>query len=122
MRDLHYFTEYLPNLMSTVFEGYYSCVFVSLIKFTYFDSGLAFFDFDILSLIRKDIYFFVLVFHFDYSAKLRGEAKRFRRSFASAFAFVFAVLSCAPDKTAMLRRLSQNHVHLSRQFVGKQAQ
>ena len=58
--------------MSTVFEDYYSCVFVSLIKFTYFDSGLVFFDFDTLSLIRKDIHTFVLVFHFDFSAKLRG--------------------------------------------------
>ena len=45
--------------MFTVFEEYYSCVFVSLIKFTYFDSGLVFFDFDILSLIRKDIYMFL---------------------------------------------------------------
>ena len=57
--------------MSTVFEQYYSCVFVSLIKFTYFDSGLVFFDFDILSLIRNDIYTFVLVFHLYFSAKLR---------------------------------------------------
>ena len=72
MRDLHYFSEYLPNLMSTVFEEYYSCVFVSLIKFTFFDPGLVFFGFDILSLIRKDIYIFVVVFHFDFSAKLSG--------------------------------------------------
>ena len=38
---------------------------MSLIKFTYFDSGLVFFDFDILSL-RKDMFIFVLVFHLDF--------------------------------------------------------
>ena len=67
MRDVHYFTEFLlPNLMSTVFEEYHSCVFVSLIKFTYFDSSLVSFNFDIFSLIRKDIYHlfncFILIF------------------------------------------------------------
>ena len=39
---------------------------MSLIKFTYFDSGLVFFDFDILSLIKKDMFIFVLVFHLDF--------------------------------------------------------
>ena len=103
MRDLYYFSEYLPNLMSTVFEEYFTVLplcFCITYKFPYFDSGLVFFDFDILSLIRKDICVFVLVFHFDFSAKFRDEAKRFRRSFASAFALVFVVLSSAPDKTS----------------------
>ena len=43
---------------------------VSLIKFTYFDSCLVFFDFDILSLKGRKIFFFVLVFHFKFTAYL----------------------------------------------------
>ena len=47
--------------MSTVFET------VSLIKFTYFDSCIVFFEFDILSLIKKKNIFicfsvFILIF------------------------------------------------------------
>ena len=38
-------------------------------QFTYFDSCLVFFDFDILSLIKKKN-IFVSVFHFDFSAHL----------------------------------------------------
>ena len=47
------------------------CSRVSLIKFTYFDSCLVFFVFDILSLIKKKKNFVcVLVFHIDFSGNL----------------------------------------------------
>ena len=46
------------------------CSRVSLIKFTSLYSCLVFFDFDILSLIKKKKYFFALVFHIDFSGNL----------------------------------------------------
>ena len=56
---------------------------VSLIKFTYFDSCLVLFDFDILSLIKKktfflfDFYLFLFIFDFQNLSRLISQWRRF---------------------------------------------
>ena len=61
-----FFNKYLlPKLMSTVFES-----ITHKIHLFWFLSCLVFFDFDILSLIKKKKYFFVLAFHIDFSGNL----------------------------------------------------
>ena len=56
MRDLQYFHLKISCAQFDV----YRVRGISLIKFTYFDSCLVLFDFDILSLIKKkNIFFFI---------------------------------------------------------------